>query len=126
LVFAGDLIANPGEAITSVLDKIKNMLGLYEYFYDVHGRFIFQKKPNEATVILPPFDSEDGDETSYLDFSPTEYAYDFLNTELITSFANNPNLANLRNDYSIWGTRRTVSGVDIPIHLRYAIDKKPT
>lgn len=126
LVFAGDLIANPGEAITSVLDKIKKMLGLYEYFYDVHGRFVFQKKPNEATVVLPPFDSEDGDETSYLDFSPTEYAYDFLNTELITSFANNPNLANLRNDYSIWGTRRTVSGVDVPIHLRYAIDKKPT
>ena len=126
LVFAGDLIANAGESITSVLDKIKNMLGLYEYFYDVDGRFIFQKKPSEGTVILPPFDSENGDETSYIDFSNIEdYAYNFLNSELITSFGNNPNLANVRNDYSIWGIRKTVSGVDVPIHLRYAIDKKP-
>jgi hypothetical protein len=41
LVYAGDLIENVGEAITSVLDKIKNMLGDFEYFYDLDGRFIF-------------------------------------------------------------------------------------
>jgi hypothetical protein len=44
LTYAGDLIANVGESITSVLDKIKNMLVEFEYFYDVDGRFIFQKK----------------------------------------------------------------------------------
>jgi hypothetical protein len=32
---------------------------------------------------------------------------------------------NLRNDYSIWGEREGISGAMIPIHLRYAIDKKP-
>ena len=37
LVYAGDLIANIGESITSVLDKIKNMLVEFEYFYNVHG-----------------------------------------------------------------------------------------
>jgi hypothetical protein len=37
LVYAGDLVANIGETITSVLDKIKNMLGNYEYFYDLNG-----------------------------------------------------------------------------------------
>jgi hypothetical protein len=41
LTYAGDLIANVGETLTSVLDKIKNMLGNYEYFYDVDGRFVF-------------------------------------------------------------------------------------
>jgi hypothetical protein len=41
LTYAGDLIANVGETLTSVLDKIKNMLGNYVYFYDVDGRFIF-------------------------------------------------------------------------------------
>ena len=44
LVFAGDLVANAGETLTSILDKIKNMLGEFEYFYDIDGRFIFQKK----------------------------------------------------------------------------------
>ena len=35
LVYAGDLIANVGETVTSVFDKIKNMLGQFEYFYNL-------------------------------------------------------------------------------------------
>jgi hypothetical protein len=41
LVYAGDLIANVGDSLTSILDKIKNMLVEFEYFYDIDGRFIF-------------------------------------------------------------------------------------
>jgi hypothetical protein len=41
LTYAGDLISNIGESITSILDKIKKMLGEYEYFYDVEGHFVF-------------------------------------------------------------------------------------
>jgi hypothetical protein len=41
LVYAGDLIANVGESITSVLDKIKNMLTEFEYFYNLEGQFVF-------------------------------------------------------------------------------------
>jgi hypothetical protein len=41
LVYAGELVSSIGETITSILDKIKNMLGEYEYFYDLDGRFIF-------------------------------------------------------------------------------------
>jgi hypothetical protein len=37
LVYPGDLIANVGESITSVLDKIKNMLAEFEYFYNLDG-----------------------------------------------------------------------------------------
>ena len=37
LVYAGDLIANVGESLTSVLDKIKNMLSEFEYFYNLDG-----------------------------------------------------------------------------------------
>jgi hypothetical protein len=44
---------------------------------------------------------------------------------LVTVFNNNPNLLNLKNDYSIWGEREGISGIKIPVHLRYAIDKKP-
>ena len=39
------LIANVGETITSILDKIVKMFGSeFEYFYDLQGRFVFQRK----------------------------------------------------------------------------------
>jgi hypothetical protein len=41
LTYPGDLIANVGESLVAVLDKIKNMFGDFEYFYDVDGRFVF-------------------------------------------------------------------------------------
>jgi hypothetical protein len=37
LTYPGDLIGGIGEALTSILDKIKNMLGDFEYFYDLDG-----------------------------------------------------------------------------------------
>jgi hypothetical protein len=51
--------------------------------------------------------------------------YAFSGSELITAFNNSPNLLNLRNDYSVWGERTSISGAKIPVHMRYAIDKKP-
>ena len=48
-----------------------------------------------------------------------------LTDELITAFQNTPQLNNLKNDYSIWGSRVSISGEKIPIHYRYAIDLKP-
>ena len=44
LTYPDDLIANPGETVTSILDKLVKMLNDYEYFYDLQGRFVFQKK----------------------------------------------------------------------------------
>ena len=44
LVFNSDLIAKAGETATSILDKIKDMLGNYEYFYNLKGQFVFQEK----------------------------------------------------------------------------------
>ena len=40
----GALIAKEGETVTSVLDKIVNLLSDYEYFYDLNGKFVFQRK----------------------------------------------------------------------------------
>ena len=52
-------------------------------------------------------------------------AYTFKDFTMSQSFNNNPNLINLKNDFSIWGERETASGAKIPIHMRYAIDRKP-
>ena len=41
LTYPGELTAKVGDAITSILDKIKNMLGEFEYFYNLDGKFVF-------------------------------------------------------------------------------------
>jgi hypothetical protein len=51
--------------------------------------------------------------------------YNVKGNILLSSIQNSPNLNNLRNDYTVWGKRKTTSGGEIPIHMRYAIDNKP-
>ena len=125
LVYAGDLISNIGESLTSIFDKIKTMLGNYEYFYDLDGRFIFQRK---KTYVNTPWNNiVNIEEETYIEdaLSNPAYTYRFEGNDLITSFNNSPNLANLKNDYSIWGARKSSTDENIPIHYRYAIDYKP-
>lgn len=123
LIYPDELIGNVGESITSILDKIKNMLGQFEYFYDVDGRFIFQKKQDYINTVWTPITDEGYIESNAYSTSAT---YSFTGNELITSFNNAPNLNNLRNDYSVWGARKGVGGGEVLIHMRYAIDEKPT
>lgn len=134
LTYAGDLIAAAGDTVTSVLDKIVNMLGEFEYFYDLQGQFVFQKKRSFINTLQSPLvdsSSDDGDGTyneQYVESLAiaSSQSYVFHEGELITAFNNNPNLTNMKNDYSIWGTRTSTKGTEVPIHMRYAIDKKPT
>jgi len=125
LTYAGDLIGAIGESLTSILDKVKNMLGDFEYFYDINGRFVFRKRPNYITT---PWNSSETDTEVYIDAAANSKAriFNFTNGHLITSFANTPNLLNLKNDYSVWGKYKTTAGAELPIHYRYAVDKKPT
>lgn len=128
LTYAGDLIANVGESITSVLDKIKNMLVEFEYFYNTEGQFIFQKKKSFVNTMWSPTSTDEYGNQAVTEslMLASSSAYTFSGSELITAFNNNPSLLNMRNDYSIWGERKGVSGAAIPVHMRYAIDNKPT
>ena len=122
LVYNSDLILKPGETVTALLDKIKNMLGNYEYFYDLQGRFVFQKKNTYVNEIFSPINGDLVTPTMYA--SP--YSYQFTDYKLFTAISSPPNINNTKNDFTIWGTRKSISGVDLPIHVRYAITKKPT
>ena len=126
LTYAGDLIAQVGETLTSILDKIKNMLGDYEYFYDIDGQFVFQKKKIYINSLWTPIRNAKAEEqfVESLEIASAN-AYNF-NKDMMISLSNNPNLNQIKNDYSIWGTRNGTNGAEIPIHLRYAIDIKPT
>lgn len=122
LVYPTELLANAGETVMSVLDKIKNMLGDYEYFYDLDGRFIFQQKKTYVNSSWSPSVQNEGDQVyveSYM--AATPYSYKFSDSSLFTSFNNTPNLANLKNDFTVWGKNKN----DLAIHMRYAIDVKP-
>lgn len=123
LVYAGDLIANPGETLTSILDKIKTMLGEFEYFYNVEGQFIFQKKKTYVnTAWTPVVETDNG---SYVDMTQEPIAYSFDDLDFFTSFANTPNIANLRNDFTVWGTKKSSTGKELACHMRYAVQNKP-
>lgn len=125
LVYAGELIANIGETLTSVLDKIKQMLGNFEYFYSIDGKFVFQRK---RTYISTPWTALEEDQNNIINLAINDSypKINLMDAKLTTSFANNPNLLNVKNDFSVWGTYKSLSGADIPIHMRYALDTKPT
>ena len=121
LVYNNDLILNAGETVTSLLDKLKDMLGDFEYFYDLQGRFIFQKKNTYIQELFSPIDGELVTPIMYA----SQYSYKFEDEELFTAISNSPNINNLKNDFAIWGSRKSATGDDLSIHARYAIDKKP-
>ena len=125
LIYPGDLISSVGESLTSILDKIKNTIGAFEYFYDIDGRFIFQAKKiysqNSWNTLV------NADDNIFVRDAVEEspYSYSFEDVNLIQQFQNTPAINNVKNDYSIWGTRKGISGAEIPIHARYAIHNKP-
>ena len=126
LVYNGDLITSIGESLTSVLDKIKNMLGDFEYFYDTDGRFIFRRKPIYVNTSWSHFITTADERYVTYANNLSKYSYSFEGNNLITAIQNTPILTNLKNDFIVWGKRKGLNGEDIPIHARYAIDKKPT
>ena len=119
------LITSVGDSVTNVLDKIIDFLGNYEYFFNVDGQFIFQKKDK---WIDTNWNSNDFDATGmgndYTLTSILNTSWMFEGSELVTDFNNSPNIGNIKNDFTIWGEREN-GDTTIPIHMRYAVDKKP-
>ena len=124
--YPSELIENAGSSVVTVLDKIKSTLGNYEYFYDVHGNFVWQEIKNylnttQATVDLQKLNNED----YIVDQSRGKIAYDFTNSALVSSYSNTPQFSQIKNDFVVWGIRKTALGNTIPIRYHLAIDTKP-
>lgn len=125
ITYTGELTVAVGGTITEMLDKIIQMLGEFEYFYDVNGRFIFQRK---RIYFNSTWTNAIVDENqTYYDSTKnrTSVTYDFLQGYLIESFQNKPQLNAIKNDFAVWGKLTGVNKTALPIHLRYAIDRKP-
>ena len=122
------LVGNAGESVCTILDKIKNVLGNFEYFYDINGNFIFQEIKNylntsQFTTVL----DNNGNVTSGydMDISRGKSVYSFTDNMLVTDLSNNPQYEMIKNDYVVWGTREGESGEKVPIRYHLAIDEKP-
>ena len=123
----GELTANAGDNICTILDKIKNFLGNYEYYYDIDGNFIFQEIKDYLNTTQATIDLKNMDNNNYIvDMTKGKSVYDFSDSKLIVSFANNPQYNRIKNDFVVWGIRENISGNKLPIRYHLAIDKKPT
>lgn len=122
-VYPGELVKQPGDTITSILDNIKGVLGNYEYFYDVDGNFIFQEIKNyrdKAFSTLTDLTNDD-----YIaDFTKNPFVFSFKDKHIISTYTNTPEWRNIKNDFVVWGMPK--SGSFHPVMYHLAIDKKPT
>lgn len=133
------LSANIGETITSVLDKLKT-LGDYEYFFDIDGTFVWQKKKTYTYQGLTSVSNEQFFTDEIQDIFPIEInkevKYYFISKtskncpndtakNLVISYSNSPQYNNIKNDYIIWGKRKSKSGSEIPVRYHIAFGLVP-
>ena len=125
--YPGELIGSAGQSVCDILDSIKNTLGNFEYFYDINGNFIFREIRNYLNTTQATYDLEKikNGEAYLIDPSNGKVAYSFENSNIITSYSNSPQLANIKNDFIIWGKRNSIDGTQLPIRYHLAIDSKP-
>ena len=126
-VYTSDLTCNIGDTVTTALDKIKQYLGNYEYFYDVYGTFHFRERKNYLNTTLAKTVMEDMDEKDYLvDSTVGKSEYTFTDKTNIVSLTNSPKYENIKNDYIVQGHRAgTSSNKSVAIRYHLVIDKKP-
>ena len=126
--YTGELTANAGETVTSVLDKLVQYLGNYEYFYDEFGVFHFREIKNYLNTTQSEILLNDMQANAYLvDVTTGKEVYTFSDNSNIISISVNPSYENIKNDYVVHGTRKmTSSDISYDVFYHLAIDRKPT
>lgn len=125
-IYPGKLTANAGETVVSVLDKIKNTLGNFEYFYDIHGNFIFQEIKNYLNTSYSSYFLDNNTSPNYnYNLVDGKICYDFSDGEIIQSYQNAPQYNKIKNDFIVWGERKSTNGQKYPIRYHLSIDTQP-
>ena len=125
-VYPDELVGEAGQSVCDILDKIKNTLGNFEYFFDLYGNFVFQEKKNYLNTRQTTIQLQGLAADQYLiQMKEGMVAYKFDNSKLIVSISNTPKYDNIKNDFIVWGTKKSLDGLEIPIRYHLAIDEKP-
>lgn len=126
-IYTSELTANLGESVCSVLDKIKNYLGNYEYFYDEFGVFHFREIKNYLNTTQAKILLDDMKKNNYLVETTTgKSIFAFDNKTNLVSLSASPKYENIKNDYVVQGVRSgTDSNAKVDVRYHLAIDRKP-
>ena len=123
--YPGELVLNAGSTVTQILDKIKNLLGNFEYFYDTEGKFVFQEIKNylnktASSVIINNINND----VYFSDLRHSKAVYEFDNA-IANNFTSTPSYNLIKNDYVVWGQKTNTNNNKVAIRYHVAIDKKP-
>ena len=121
--YPGELVLKAGDTVVTLLDKIKNLLGNYEYFYTIDGKFVFQQIKNYLNTGSPLTELTEDDYVRSYD--NMKFLYSITDLDTTTTITRQPKFDNIKNDFYVWGKRETVTGTEIDIRYHLAIDRKP-
>ena len=130
-VYPGELGAGAGDSVCTVLDKIKQTLGNYEYYYDVFGTFIFQEIKNyvNTTEWRDAFNNYIPGTDIELPYAYNKtlnsHVYDFSKNNFVMNYSNNPKYEMIKNDFIVWGEKKSDNGYKLPCRYHLAIDERP-
>lgn len=121
--YPGELVLDAGDTVVNLLDKLIDVLGNYEYFYDIDGRFIFQQIKNYLNTGSPL--TELTAEDYVKSYNNAKFLYSLTDLDTTTAITRSPKYDNVKNDFYVWGKRTTNSNVEVNIRYHLAIDTKP-
>lgn len=121
--YPGELILNAGETVVTLLNKITDVLGNYEFFYDVEGHFVFQQIKNYLNTGSPLTELQAEDYVK--SYNNAKFLYSLTDLDSTTAITRSPKFDNVKNDFYVWGVRKTASDVEVNIRYHLAIDTKP-
>ncbi len=121
--YPGELILKPGDTVVTLLDKICDFLSNYEYFYNIDGKFVFQQIKNYLNTGSPLNELQAEDYIKSYDNA--KYLYSLTDLDTTTAITRSPKYDQIKNDFYVWGKRKTTSGIEVDIRFHLAIDTKP-
>lgn len=121
--YPGELVLNAGDTVVTLLDKIVSLLGNYEYFYNIDGKFVFQEIKNYLNTGSPLLELSPEDYVR--SYNNAKFLYSLTDLDTTTAITRNPKYDNVKNDFYVWGKRKTSTGVEVSIRYHLAIDDKP-
>ena len=121
--YPGELVLNAGDTVVTLLDKIVSTLGNYEYFYNIDGKFVFQEIKNYLNTGSPLLELSPEDYVR--SYNNAKFLYSLTDLDTTTAITRNPKYDNVKNDFYVWGKRKTSTGVGVSIRYHLAIDDKP-
>lgn len=121
--YPGELVLKAGDTVVTLLDKICELLGNYEYFYTVDGKFVFQQIKNYLNTGSPLTELTENDYVK--SYNNAKFLYSLTDLDTTTAITKNPKYDNVKNDFYVWGKRKTDSDIEVDIRYHLAIDAKP-